>query len=397
MVDRAGLSEITTSQLEIVEVLEDVFNGDLNNEHASGLTQFDDLSEAYYTLGDYYMQDGYMKDALEAKERAILLEDEALQIAEKEESTESHIRRLKIVVEHFANLGYLYMDANIIDKASRYYEASTVRSKQAYGEESVDYAMTLVPSASALLAVAERDSSSARATLVLEKLTDEMFTLLRNELGDDHEVIQEASHIIEAAKVLAGPSNDSALLEAALGYDDDDEMELPLPDGGGSPTGSQLRSLSRVDTDSLVGGGNSISTLGLRSAVSFEEGTSIISEHYHGGKDAAAKAANVLGAFGGTRDNMLAMINSKGDTDAEKALLHGDRDALGYNEDDIPSLQKEDADSLKTTMSRAHQVVRSVEVLHDTGDKLQYSVDYLNFKNNKDNEEELLKIFQREN
>ena len=108
MVDRAGLSEITTSQLEIVEVLEDVFNGDLNNEHASGLTQFDDLSEAYYTLGDYYMQDGYMKDALEAKERAILLEDEALQIAEKEESTESHIRRLKIVVEHFANLGYLY-------------------------------------------------------------------------------------------------------------------------------------------------------------------------------------------------------------------------------------------------------------------------------------------------
>ena len=373
---RGALSEYIVTQLELVEVLEEVFNGDLSSVHASTLEDFDDLADGYNTLGDFYLQEGgYHSEAIDAKERAVHLKDEALQLVDKDAQPDRARERLNVVVEHFANLGYLCKEDGHLDKALGFYEASTVRARQSYGAKSLDYAMTLVPHASCVLIQAKRDMSTARLQLILSRLDDSMVTLLLRELGDDHELSQEAIQIVADASALQVQLDGNNLLDAALGSDSDNDDEgfgPPMMEGEGSPSVSLVQ-----DTDSLIGG-NSVSTLGVKSAVSFEDGATVMSENYPGAKAAAAALSrqSIVGAFGGTHSEMLAMINEKADLDAQK---EGDEAGGGGGADvgDIASTGLDVAVSLKTTVSRAHEVVRSVEVLHETGDKLEYSVDYL--------------------
>ena len=82
-VSKANMSVLTLDQLEIVETLEDVFVGDINAEDCSELDVFDDLSEAYYTLGDFYMTDQLITESIKAKERAVMLELSACELIEK--------------------------------------------------------------------------------------------------------------------------------------------------------------------------------------------------------------------------------------------------------------------------------------------------------------------------
>ena len=80
------------------------------------------------------------------------------------------------------------------------------------------------------------------------------------------------------------------------------------------------------------------------------------------GRDPQPLSLGALGAFGGSRNQMLAMINEKADADAEAALLSNLGGDQEYGGDDVPSTFKEGPASLKTTISRAHEVVRSAEV-----------------------------------